>query len=163
MRLMPQSSAISLMVILFSGFCSSRCFSDASSARLVTCDMAALLFLSVLMIASRPPPVNPHLRRRAQAAITSVRSTAAPAVLPGLLFLRLARRGLQVLLLQRLDGVFARAWWRTPPRTRCPRRWPRCTTGCKTGRRCSGPRCDRCHRSPAPMPAVPTAAPVRRR
>ena len=32
------------------------------------------------------------------------------------------------------------------------------TTGCKTGRRCSGPRCDRCHRSPAPMPAATTAA-----
>ena len=37
---MPQSSAMSLMVILLSGFCSSRCFSEASSARFVTCDMA---------------------------------------------------------------------------------------------------------------------------
>ena len=33
---MPQSSAISLIVILVSGFFSSRFFSDCSNARLVT-------------------------------------------------------------------------------------------------------------------------------
>jgi len=41
---MPQSSVISLMVILLRGFCSSRFLSDASSARLVTCDMAVSSF-----------------------------------------------------------------------------------------------------------------------
>ena len=36
MRLMPQSSVMSVTVILLRGFCSSSDFSDASSARLVT-------------------------------------------------------------------------------------------------------------------------------
>ena len=36
---MPQSSVMSLTVILCSGFSSSSFFSEASSARLVTCDM----------------------------------------------------------------------------------------------------------------------------
>ena len=35
---MPQSSAMSLMVILVSGFFSSRFFNDCSRARFVTCD-----------------------------------------------------------------------------------------------------------------------------
>ena len=35
MRLMPQSSAMSFMVIFPSGFCSSKCFSDAEIARFV--------------------------------------------------------------------------------------------------------------------------------
>ena len=39
MRLIPQSSAISLIVILVSGFLSSKFFSDCSNARFVTCDM----------------------------------------------------------------------------------------------------------------------------
>lgn len=30
------------------------------------------------MIASRPPPVNPHLRRRAQAVVTSVSEAQKP-------------------------------------------------------------------------------------
>ena len=40
---MPQSSVMSLTVILCSGFSSSSFFNDASSARLVTCDMEYLL------------------------------------------------------------------------------------------------------------------------
>ena len=36
---MPQSSAISIMVILSSGYFARRCLSEASSARLVVCDM----------------------------------------------------------------------------------------------------------------------------
>ena len=43
MRLMPQSSARSLIVIFVSGFFKSRFFSDCSIARLVTCDMSAFL------------------------------------------------------------------------------------------------------------------------
>lgn len=38
---MPQSSARSFMVILLSGLVRSTFFSDASSARLVICDMSA--------------------------------------------------------------------------------------------------------------------------
>ena len=37
--MIPQSSAISLIVILVSGFFSSKFFNDCSNARFVTCDM----------------------------------------------------------------------------------------------------------------------------
>ena len=36
---MPQSSVMSVTVILLKGFWSRRCFSDADSARLVICDI----------------------------------------------------------------------------------------------------------------------------
>ena len=43
MRLIPQSSVMSAMVILDRGFWASSFFSDAASARLVICDMSVRL------------------------------------------------------------------------------------------------------------------------